>query len=343
MESLEGGLLVPGYVDLQVNGGGGILFNNKPTLDGVRQICAAHNSCGTTSLLVTLITASAETTALAVQAGIDAACAKVPGFLGLHLEGPHLSVAKKGAHDARYIRPMTDADLNALVSARQHLPYLMITVAPESVSRNQISRLHEAGVIVSLGHSDASFGQSEAAFSAGASCATHLYNAMSGNSHRNPGLTAAAILGENNHCGLIADGFHVHPAAIRVALQAKRGAGRVFLVSDAMSTVATDADHFYLDGRKVLRSGGRLMLEDGTLAGADLLMHDAVRYINKTVGIDHAEAVRMATMYPAMCIGADTAIGSIETGKKANFVHISTHGEIIKVWLSGIPHSTHND
>ncbi len=336
VESLDGGVLRPGYVDLQVNGGDGILFNEMPTLEGIRRICAAHASFGTTSLLVTLITDSRSKTEAALLAGIAAHKTKLPGFAGLHLEGPHISIAKKGAHDESHIRPMDNTDLNRLIEARPQLPCLKITVAAESVSTKQISRLCEAGIIVSLGHSNATFEQASAAFRAGASCVTHLYNAMSGDSHRQPGLVTAALLTPNICSGLIADGFHVHPAAIRLALAANRDIGRIFLVSDAMATTGTTMDHFYLADRKVLRSEGRLILEDGTLAGADIMLHDAVRFINTKVAVDKFEAIRMASWYPARCIGADDDTGTLEPGKQANFTHTNDQNDICKVWINGL-------
>ena len=223
---LDGGTVVPGFVDLQVNGGGGVLFNSDPSVEAIRTICDAHARFGTTALLPTLITDSAETTRKAIDAGIKAAQLNVPGFAGLHLEGPHLSIERKGAHDPAFIRPMTDRDLDALVEARISLPNLMVTVAPESVSNEQISVLAQAGVVVSLGHSDATLGDANLAVNAGARCVTHLFNAMSPLTHRQPGMVGAALSRGELYAGLIADGFHVDPVAISVALAAKIGSGK---------------------------------------------------------------------------------------------------------------------
>ncbi len=334
---LDGGLLAPGFVDLQVNGGGGVLFNEHPDVEAISTICAAHARFGTTSLLPTLITDTPQIRDAALQAGIAAAKAEQPGFLGLHLEGPHLSIARKGAHDPALIRPMSDADLSCIKQARQSLPFLMTTVAPESVTNAQIATLSSAGILVSLGHSEASFDTATAAAIAGAGAVTHLFNAMSPLGHREPGLVGAALHTESLSVGLIADGIHVHPAAISIALAAKRGPGRIFLITDAMSTIGTDQQSFTLNGRTIRREGGKLVLEDGTLAGADLDMISAVRYMVNTIGVALDEALRMASLYPAACLGADTQRGHLKPGAVADMIHLSEALDIRSVWLCGRP------
>lgn len=335
--ALTGGLLAPGLIDLQVNGGGGVLFNDNPTIDGIRSICQAHAAFGTTSLMPTLITASPVVTEQAINAAIEAYQSKLAGFLGLHLEGPHLSVKKKGAHDASLIRPMSDDDLHCYINARNQLPCLMITVAPESVTEQQINALSEAGITISLGHSNASYEQCFSAFTAGATCATHLYNAMSPLTHREPGLVGAALAHNKNYCGLIADGHHVHPAAIRHALAAKQKGNPIFLVSDAMPPIGTNIDSFELDGRTVFRDGGRLVLSDGTLAGADISLLDATRYMVTTCELDIDEALRMATVYPASCIGHEQIKGTLEPEHSANIVHLDDDFGLQQVWRDGLP------
>nr|WP_306269048.1 N-acetylglucosamine-6-phosphate deacetylase [Pararhizobium sp. IMCC3301] len=334
---LDGGLLAPGFVDLQVNGGGGVLFNEHPDVEAIATICAAHAPFGTTALLPTLITDTPEIRDAALQAGIAAARAEQPGFLGLHLEGPHLSVARKGAHDPALIRPMNDTDLTCIKQARQSLPFLMTTVAPESVTNAQIAALSSAGILVSLGHTEASFDTAAAAAIAGAGAVTHLFNAMSPLGHREPGLVGAALHTESLSVGLIADGIHVHPAAISIALAAKRGPGRIFLITDAMSTIGTDLQSFSLNGRTIRREGGRLVLEDGTLAGADLDMISAVRFMVHTVGVELDEALRMASLYPAACLGADTLHGHLKPGAAADMIHLDEALDIRSVWLRGRP------
>lgn len=317
---LDGARIAPGFVDLQVNGGGGVLLNEQPDVDGIRTICAAHARFGTTALLPTLITDTPEVTARTISAGIAAKAAKVPGFLGLHLEGPHLSIARKGAHDPKLIRRMEADDLQRIVEARNGLDALLTTVAPESVSNEQITALARAAVTVSLGHSDSGYATVSAAVAAGASMMTHLFNAMSPLGHREPGMVGGALdLGHIN-AGLIADGFHVDPVSIGVALRAKKGPGRIFLVTDAMSTIGTDLTGFTLNGREIFRKDGRLTLEDGTLAGADIDMIACVRFMHDHVGLDLEEALRMASLYPSEAIGMTGRKGRLTHGHDADFV-----------------------
>jgi N-acetylglucosamine-6-phosphate deacetylase len=327
--------LVPGFVDLQVNGGGGIMLNDRQDVDAIRTICAAHARFGTTALLPTLITDTPETTARALAGGAAAAEAGVPGFLGLHLEGPHLSLARKGAHDPALIRPMTDADLAALVAARTSLPSLLTTVAPESVTADHVRALVKAGVVVSLGHTDAGYATAKAYAAAGATLATHLFNAMSQIGNREPGLAGAAIDLGGLSAGLIADGIHVDPATMRIALNAKAGPGRIVLVTDAMSPIGTDLESFTLNGRTILRRDGRLTLEDGTLAGADLDMISAVRFVHRRLGVERDEALRMASLYPAAAIGMDHEVGRLAEGTRADFLAISDDLDISGVWIAG--------
>jgi N-acetylglucosamine-6-phosphate deacetylase len=332
---LPGGFLVPGFVDLQVNGGGGVMLNDDPSVETIRRICAAHAPFGTTSLLPTLITDTPETTAAALDAGAAAARGEVPGFLGLHLEGPHLSLSRKGAHDPDLIRPMERADLDRLVNARNSMPVLMTTVAPETVTPQQISALAGAGITVSLGHSDAGFATAQAAIEAGARQMTHLFNAMSQLQHREPGMAGAALDTGEVSAGLIADGFHVDRHAIAIALRAKRGPGHIFLVTDAMATIGTDMTEFTLNGRTIRREGGRLSLADGTLAGADLDMISAIRFMHREIGLPLEEALRMASLYPAEAVGQEHRLGRIGEGRPASFVHLSDALEVRNVWIEG--------
>ena len=332
---LPGGLLAPGFVDLQVNGGGGVMLNDAPSVETIRCICAAHAPFGTTSLLPTLITDTPEATAATLDAGASAARAKVPGFLGLHLEGPHLSLSRKGAHDPDLIRPMEKADLDRLVNARSSVPVLMTTVAPETVTPQQIAALAGADIVVSLGHSDAGFATARAAIEAGARQMTHLFNAMSQLQHREPGMVGAALDSGGISAGLIADGFHVDRHAIAIALRAKRGPGRIFLVTDAMATIGTDMTEFTLNGRTIRREGGRLTLADGTLAGADLDMISAVRFMHWEIGLPLEEALRMASLYPARAVGQEHRLGRIGEGRPASFVHLSDALEVQSVWIEG--------
>ena len=334
---MDGLSLVPGFIDLQVNGGGGVLLNEQHDLEGIRTICAAHARFGTTGLLPTLITDNREVTAETIAAGLAAQQAGVPGFLGLHLEGPHLSIARKGAHDPNLIRPMEQADLDRTIAARQGLDALLMTLAPENATNEQITALHKAGVTVSLGHSDCGYRTAASAVEAGARMMTHLFNAMSPLGHREPGMVGAALDLGHLHAGLIADGCHVDPASIRVALRAKRGPGRIFLVTDAMSTIGTDMQSFFLNGREIFREGGRLTLADGTLAGADIDMASCVRYMRDEVGLDLEEALRMASLYPAEAIGMAGRKGRLTHGHDADFTVIDGDVNVVSTWIAGTP------
>jgi N-acetylglucosamine-6-phosphate deacetylase len=332
---LYGGVLAPGFVDLQVNGGGGVMLNERPDLEGIRAICAAHGRLGTAGLMPTLITDTPEVTRAAVEAGVAAAAEGVPGFLGLHLEGPHLDVRRKGAHDPRLIRPMEAADLALLVDAARRLPALIVTVAPASVTPAQIRTLAGARAVVSLGHSEATAEEAAEAFAAGARMVTHLFNAMSQLGNREPGLVGAALDAEGVRAGLIADGVHVAPATMRAALAAKRGTDGIFLVTDAMAVAGTDLDAFTLNGREILRRGGRLTLADGTLAGADLDFATAVRVLVET-GATLGQALRMATAAPAAAIGIGDRLGRLAPGLPADLVHLDDDGlALAGVWRAG--------
>ncbi|WP_415183702.1 N-acetylglucosamine-6-phosphate deacetylase [Phaeovulum sp.] len=332
---LQGGVLAPGLIDLQVNGGGGVMLDGSADVACIAHICATHGGLGATGILPTLITDTPQATAAAISAGIAAAQAGVPGFLGLHLEGPHLDPRRKGAHDPALIRPMDEGDLKALCVAAAALPALMVTLAPASVTTAQIATLAAAGAVVSLGHADCTLSEADAAMDAGARCVTHLFNAMSQLGSREPGLVGAALR-SRPYAGLIADGLHVHPHTIGLALAAK-GLGKVFLVSDAMAVAGTDVTDFTLGGRRILRQQGRLTLEDGTLAGADLTLPEAVRTMIRIIGLRPEQALAMATSVPAGLLGLADEIGLIAPGVVANLVHFDTDWQLAGVWRAGKP------
>jgi N-acetylglucosamine-6-phosphate deacetylase len=330
-----GAMIVPGFLDLQVNGAGGALLNDTPTLDAIRTICTTLMQFGCTGCLPTLITDRVPKNEATIAAGIAATEQRVPGFLGLHLEGPHLSVARKGAHDPSLIRPMDESDLQRLLAAKRQLPTLLITVAAETVGPEQISRLAEAGIIVSIGHSDSTYAEVSAAAAAGASMATHLFNAQSQIGNREPGVVGAVLDLPSLDAGLIADGIHVHPTSIGIALRSKRGPGQIFLVSDAMSITGTDWTDFELTGQKVYRRDGALRLADGTLAGADLTMINAVKYVHETIGVPLEEALRMASLYPARAIHAESNRGHLTKGARADFAVLTDDLKVRSTWISG--------
>ncbi len=330
--TLAGGILAPGFLDLQVNGSGGVAVDGATDMDALRHICAVQAQLGATGCLPTLITDTPQATARVVDVGIAATRAGVPGFLGLHIEGPHLDPRRKGAHDPALIRPMTDDDLALMLRAATGLPSLMVTVAPESVSVDQIARMAAAGIVVSLGHTDCTAAQAQAAMAAGARCATHLFNAMSQLGNREPGLVGAVLAG-NSFSGLIADAIHVVPDVMRIALAAK--ADGVFLVSDCMALAGTDGTEFTLGGRHILRRGGRLTLADGTLAGADLTLPRAVQVLVNNVGIPVERALAMATSIPARVLGRADALGHLAPGRVADMVHLGADWSLRQVWRSG--------
>ena len=297
-EDLGGGFITPGFVDLQVNGGGGVMFNDDQSLNALRIIAEAHARTGTTAILPTLITDTPKRTSAAIDAVEQAIAEKVDGIAGIHLEGPHLSVARKGAHDPNLIRAMDGDDLALLLDAADRIANVMVTVAPESTSNAQIAEMKAAGIIVSLGHTNADYATCHSAFDAGASCVTHLFNAMSQLGNREPGLVGATLEREEIYAGLIADGVHAHPSSIRLALAAKPKSERIFLVTDAMATAGSSIQSFSINGRDVYRKDGRLTLADGTLAGADLELTRAVSVMVDTVGEDISSAIKRATSTP---------------------------------------------
>jgi N-acetylglucosamine-6-phosphate deacetylase len=328
------GMIVPGFVDLQVNGGGGVLFNNDPTADGIRTICAAHAKYGTTALMVTLITDTPSLRDRALEAGRSASEGGVPGYLGLHLEGPHLSVARKGTHDPSLIRDMTEADLAALTAAAGTFGVAKTTIAPENVTADQVRALVAAGYHVSLGHTDCNAATAFAYVEAGATLVTHIFNAMSQLQNREPGLVGAALSAPELHCGLIADGHHVDWTTTAVAMRAKVGPGRIFVVTDAMSCIGTDEETFTLNGRTIYRRDGRLTLADGTLAGADIDMLACLRLVHERLELSLEEALRMVALYPAHAIGADSK-GHLSEGADADFVVLTDDLRLRSTWIGG--------
>jgi N-acetylglucosamine-6-phosphate deacetylase len=332
------GLLVPGFVDAQVNGGGGVLLNDAPGAAAMATIAAAHRRFGTTAILPTLITDQPGAVTAAI-AGAVQAVAQGGGVAGLHLEGPHLAPARKGTHLAGLMRPMSDADLAELSAAARALPVLLLTVAPEQVTPDQVRALVAAGATVSLGHTDCTMDQAAALFGAGATGATHLFNAMSGLGHRAPGLVGAALETPRVWAGIIADGVHVDPAALRIALRAKRGPGRLFLVTDAMALVGSNHDSLTLNGRTIRRHAlpgavSRLTLEDGTLAGSDLDMATALRFAVQALEVPLDEALRMASLYPANFLRLPDR-GRIAPGFRADMALLDNTLQVARSWVAG--------
>ena len=295
------GTVTPGFVDLQVNGGGGVLFNQTPTLAGIKAIIAAHRGLGTVALMPTVITDAPEVLARAADAAI--AAKDTPGFAGLHIEGPHIAFARRGTHAAEFVRPLDDMTMNLVAGLRQRGIAVMITLAPEAATTAQIKALAATGAIVSLGHTDATAAEADAAFAAGARAVTHLFNAMSQMQGRAPGVVGAAI-NSTALVGVICDGVHVDDAMLALAIRARPVPDRMFLVSDAMPTVG-GPDHFQLYGQDIRVRNGRLINAEGNLAGAHVTQAEGVARLIKHIGISAQDALRMAITNPAALIGAD--------------------------------------
>jgi N-acetylglucosamine-6-phosphate deacetylase len=329
--ALEGDLL-PGFIDLQVNGGGGVLFNDHPTVEGIAAIGAAHRRFGTTGFLPTLISADPAVIARAIHA-VDAAIEKgVPGVLGIHIEGPFLNPAKKGVHDASKFKRLDADGIKLLASLRRGRT--LVTLAPELAPPGTIRALVEQGVIVAAGHTAASWQDMQAAFAEGLSGFTHVFNAMTQLGSREPGVVGAALDSRDSWCGIIADGHHVHPASLRIALAAI-GSERLALVTDAMPTVGWDGKAFQLGGVRITAQDGRLTTPDGTLAGSNLDMAAAVRNAQSLMGVDAATAVRMASAVPAAILGLSAERGAILSGLWADLVLVDGEGQVMETWVGG--------
>lgn len=330
---LAGGTLAPGFIDLQVNGGGGVLFNATPTCEGIRQIGAAHRAFGTTGFLPTLVTDSFDVMRTALGAVASAMQAGVPGVLGIHLEGPFLNAQRKGVHDAGKFRVLDEEGFGIVTSLATGRT--LLTLAPELTSPDVIRRLVEAGVIVSAGHTAASFEQVQAALGAGLTGFTHLYNAMPPMLSRAPGVVGAALSSDDSWFGIIADGHHVHPAAVRVAVRASPDGGAI-LVTDAMPCVGAGAGAFEFDGRTITVEDGRCVTGDGTLAGSDLDMLSAVHNAVTFAGVDFFEALRMASLYPARALRLDGELGYIRPGYRASLVALDRNLAVSATWIDGV-------
>ena len=295
------GILSPGFIDLQVNGGGGVLFNACPTADGARAIARAHRTTGTTALLPTLITDSAEVMERAVDAilhvhGHD-------GIIGIHLEGPHISTTRRGTHARQHVRPLDAATLGLVARLRNDGVPVMLTLAPEACAPGQIAALVRQGVVVAIGHSDTTAEGARQALDEGAQTFTHLFNAMSQMQNREPGVVGAAI-NSQAFCSFICDAIHVAPEMLQLAIRARPVADRMILVSDAMPTVA-GPDHFELYGQTIQLREGRLLNSEGALAGAHVTMLQSVRNAVDLLGRMPDEAMRMAISNPARLMGRE--------------------------------------
>ena len=329
---LHGNLLAPGLIDLQVNGGGGVLFNDDPSVETLQRMVAAHRPFGTTAMLPTLISDDGKT----MQRGIAAVAAAIQegiaGIAGIHLEGPHLSSAFRGVHDASMMRDL-DKDAESVLTS---LPAgrTLLTVAPETMPSTTIRRLCDAGMIVFGGHSAATYEGTVEALRAGLTGFTHLFNAMTPLTSRAPGMVGAALEDTDSYFGIIADGHHVHPATLRLAIAAKTR-GKAMLVSDAMPCVGTASKSFELNGETVTVNSGRCLTPDGTLAGSAIGLIDAVRNVCRFGGVSRYEALNMASRYPAEAIGLAASHGLACPGYRANLIELDNNLNVVRSWIGG--------
>jgi N-acetylglucosamine-6-phosphate deacetylase len=330
--ALANGTLAPGLVDLQVNGGGDLMFNNNPCETTLATMLQAHRATGTTAMMPTLISDTRARQEEAVAAVRAARASGNAGILGIHLEGPHFDPARHGAHRADMIRKITSGDITWLCSLADLR--VILTLAPEHAEPGQIRTLAASGIHVCAGHTNASHRQMLSALAEGLEGVTHLFNAMSPLTAREPGAAGAALQEDALWAGIIADGHHVHPANIRLAHKCKP-AGALVLVTDAMATVGGRKTTFPLYGEAVTARDGKLVNAAGVLAGSAIGMIDAVGYAAGTVGIPLEECLRMASLYPAAILGLDDRLGRIAMGYRADLVHFDDRFAVHNTWLAG--------
>ncbi|MCW8354729.1 N-acetylglucosamine-6-phosphate deacetylase [Marinomonas pontica] len=327
-------ILAPGFIDVHVNGGGGVLFNHTPTIEALERMVAVHAQFGTVAMMPTLISDDYEIMSQAHQAVCQALKQNMAGILGLHYEGPYLNPIRKGVHNESKLRKPTEGKLATLLEVSRS-GKLMVTLAPEQVPEGFIEWLVSEGVIVCIGHSAANYDQARQAVMSGARGFTHLFNAMTPLVSREPGVVGAALQTDiPTWCGLIADGHHVHPASMRIAIAAK-GCEHMLLVTDAIQSVGSDEKEMPFLGKKVLRSEGKVTTEDGTLAGSDLDMATAVRNTVNLIGRTPAQALQMASLRPAEFLGIEQHFGRIKEGYRASLVALSDGYFVTSTWIDG--------
>lgn len=330
--TLDGGDLLPGFIDVQVNGGGGVMFNDSVSVEGIAAIGAAHRRFGTTGFLPTLISTDLDIVDSAIDAVDTAIETGVPGVLGIHLEGPFLNPVQRGIHDPRKFRALDEATIERVTRLKRGIT--LVTIAPELAPPGAIRALKARGAIVCAGHTAATYEQTRAALAEGLDGFTHLFNAMSRFEGREPGVVGAAIEDAASWCGLIVDGHHVHPASLRIVMAAKPG-GRLLLVTDAMSTVGAESRQFMLGDKQINARDGRLTGPDGTLAGSDLDMASAVRNAEAMMGLTRAKAVALASAHPAAFLGIGAQRGHIAPGLAADLVHVDDDLRVLRSWVAG--------
>jgi N-acetylglucosamine-6-phosphate deacetylase len=332
VRDLRGALLLPGFIDTQVNGGAGLLFNDAPSATTIAAIGAAHRRFGTTGFLPTLISDDLGTMKAAIRATREAIEGGIPGVLGIHIEGPYLNATRKGIHDASKLRRTDDSSFDLLTSLG--VGRTLVTLAPEETSLETIARLVQAGVVVSAGHSNAPYAMVRAALDHGVSGFTHLFNAMSPLTSREPGVVGAALEDAGAWCGIIVDGVHVDPVVLKLALRL-RPHERFNLITDAMPCVGSDETSFQLQGKTITVRDGACFDDEGTLAGSALDMAGAVRNAVRMLGLDLVDASRMASRNPAEFLGLDHELGRIARGCFADLVVLDDDLNVLETWIHG--------
>ena len=330
---LEGQLLLPGFIDVQVNGGGGVLFNDDPSLESIRAIGAAHRRFGTTGFMPTLISDDLDTIGQAIAAVQSALDSGVPGVLGIHIEGPFLNWARRGVHDEKHLRLLESGLVSLLCRLRSGRT--LLTLAPEMTTTDMIAALAAAGVLISAGHSNATYTETTAAIAHGVRGFTHLFNAMARLEPRQPGIAGAALYDTGTWCGIIVDGHHVDPVMLKLALRCKRH-DRFMLITDAMPPVGSSLSSFVLQGKTITVVDGVCSDANGTLAGTALDMATAVRNAVSLLDLNIAEAARMASEYPAEFLGLGAELGRIAPGYRANLTLLNDELKVQRTWIEGV-------
>ncbi|WP_330111854.1 N-acetylglucosamine-6-phosphate deacetylase [Cetobacterium somerae] len=327
----ENTYVTPGFIDLQLNGCGGVLFNDDISLETLDTMHKTNLKYGCTSFTPTLITTGDENIEKALELVKGIENKGKYGVVGLHIEGPYISLQKKGIHNPKFIRKADEAMIDKMVEAGKE-NVRIVTLAPENTDKKIISKLNAAGIHVAVGHSNATYEQVKEKEGFGITLATHLYNGMSSFNHREPGVVGA-VFDSDIKAGVIADGFHCHYSAIKSAIKVM--GERLYLVTDAVSPVGTDMEYFYFEGNKVFYKDGKCFGEDGTLGGSALTMDAGVRNLVKYCDITLEEAVRMATLYPAKAVNIDNEYGKLQPGCFADIVFLDKHLRLKKVIAKG--------
>ncbi len=326
------GLLCPGFVDTQVNGGGGVLLNQSPTLDTLDKMSRAHLAYGTTSMLPTVITDNFDVMQSAANAVATSIVSGSSLVVGIHFEGPHLSTAKKGIHPETHIRGLSEKEF--ALFTRKDIGKVLVTLAPENVSPEDITKLVNSGVTVSLGHSNANADLVQQAIDAGATGFTHLFNAMSPLQSRDPGMVGTALSDQDSFCGMIVDFHHVHPVACQLAIKCK-SAKHIMLVTDAMSHVGSVHTSLPYGDTQITLQDGKLTVPDGTLAGSALDMISAVKNCHQRLALSLEESLLMATNTPAQFLGLEKQVGNLAPGAVANMLLLDNDLSIKARWING--------